>query len=67
MDDYISAGEIGEYLFCQRAWWLQLHGAKSSHPERLEHGASEHEARAEAVQQVEQGSQMGRRLPHHLL
>jgi CRISPR/Cas system-associated exonuclease Cas4 (RecB family) len=60
MDDYISASEIGEYLYCQRAWWLRVHGAKSSQVAVLEQGTVEHEVLAVAVEQVEQGSHMGR-------
>jgi CRISPR/Cas system-associated exonuclease Cas4 (RecB family) len=60
--DYISASEIGEYLYCQRAWWLRRRGKKSSKKAVLEAGTQQHEALAEAVEQVEQGSRAGRRL-----
>lgn len=60
MDDYISASEIGEYLFCHRAWWLRHHGAKTANVEILDQGASEHEVLTLAVAQVEQASQTGK-------
>jgi CRISPR/Cas system-associated exonuclease Cas4 (RecB family) len=62
MDEYISASEVGEYLFCERAWWMRQHGIETSKPEVLEQGTIEHEVLAEQVQQVERGSRFGQRL-----
>lgn len=62
MDDYISASEVSEYLYCQRAWWLRKEGVAHSKPEVLEAGTIEHEVLATQVQQVERGSRVGRQL-----
>jgi CRISPR/Cas system-associated exonuclease Cas4 (RecB family) len=62
MQDYISASEIGEYLYCQRAWWLRRRGVKSSKQTVLDAGTQQHEALAQAVEQVGRGSRSGRRL-----
>jgi len=39
----IRASEIGEYLFCKRAWWLRKQGMKSENRKALEAGTAEHE------------------------
>ena len=62
MEDYISASELGEYLYCQRAWWLRRRGAKAVEQDRLEQGTQQHEELAEVAQAVEAGSRAGRRL-----
>ncbi|MBZ0295879.1 MAG: hypothetical protein K8L99_25190 [Anaerolineae bacterium] len=43
--DYISASEVGEYFYCQRAWWYRLRGVKRTdqEQERLQAGAEHHE------------------------
>jgi hypothetical protein len=53
VDDYISASEIGEYLFCQRSWWLKLKRIQTSKPEVLKEGTVQHEVLVTQVQQVE--------------
>ena len=62
MEDYISASEIGEYLYCQRAWWLRRRGRTFSRSAVLDEGIEQHEMLAEAVGQVERGSRKGRQL-----
>jgi hypothetical protein len=59
MNNFISASEIGEYLFCHRAWWLRRHGGETTNVERLEQGAIEHEKLVLAVAQVEQATHTG--------
>jgi len=39
---WIKASEIGEYLYCQRAWWLRLQGAASANVQELAEGARQH-------------------------
>jgi hypothetical protein len=38
----VRASEIGAYLYCQRAWWFQRQGYKSSHQADMETGAEMH-------------------------
>jgi CRISPR/Cas system-associated exonuclease Cas4 (RecB family) len=46
MPRVIRASEIGEYLFCKRAWWLRAQGMESENRKALEAGSAEHEALA---------------------
>lgn len=40
---YIRASEIGEYLFCERAWWLhQVRGLEPQGRERRARGVELH-------------------------
>ena len=45
----IRASEIGEYLFCKRAWWLRTQGMESEHRKALAAGTAEHEELARRV------------------
>jgi CRISPR/Cas system-associated exonuclease Cas4 (RecB family) len=45
----IRASEIGEYLFCKRAWWLRAQGMESENRKALDAGTAEHEDLARRV------------------
>ena len=45
----IRASEIGEYLFCKRAWWLRSQGMESENRKALDAGSAEHEDLARRV------------------
>jgi CRISPR/Cas system-associated exonuclease Cas4 (RecB family) len=49
MPRVIRASEIGEYLFCKRAWWLRSQGMESENRKALEAGSAEHEDMARRV------------------
>jgi len=39
----VRASELGEYLYCRRAWWLhQVRGYASSEGQRLAEGTAAH-------------------------
>lgn len=42
-DRIIRASEIGQYIFCARAWWLgAVEGLPSAHREKMDAGESAH-------------------------
>lgn len=42
-DRIIRASEIGQYLFCARAWWLgSVEGMPSAHREEMDAGENAH-------------------------
>ena len=46
MSDYkvIHASEIGEYVYCNHAWWLRrVHGRTSHHVAKMAVGTAHHE------------------------
>jgi len=46
----IRASEIGEYVFCHRAWWLhQIQGVESTNRELMSAGTRHHQAHGHAV------------------
>lgn len=50
----IRASEIGEYVFCHRAWWLhRVQGLESAQRAQMEHGIAEHSEHGRAVQRAD--------------
>lgn len=45
----IRASEIGEYLYCQRAWWYASQGYQSNNRLELEGGGAFHRKHAHLV------------------
>lgn len=39
---WIKASELGEYLYCQRAWWYRLQGIASRNVQELWQGTTDH-------------------------
>jgi CRISPR/Cas system-associated exonuclease Cas4 (RecB family) len=63
MDEaFISASEIGEYLFCQRAWWYRLHGFVNTQRAALDKGTVAHEQLAQDVQAIAHGNRLVQKL-----
>lgn len=61
-DDYISASELNEYLYCRRAWWYRRSGVESAAVTRLDAGTDSHDDLAAAVSESAQTSRLGRRM-----
>ena len=50
----LRASEIGEYVFCHRAWWLdRVLGVESAHREQMDTGVAQHAAHGRAVQRAD--------------
>ncbi|MFN3741577.1 MAG: hypothetical protein ACK4VW_02760 [Anaerolineales bacterium] len=48
----IRASEIGEYLYCRRAWWYRQKGYTSENQQELESGQAFHRKHARLVWQM---------------
>lgn len=49
-DDIIRASELGEYVYCARAWWLQrVQGVPSHNVAALHSGQQAHDRHGRAV------------------
>lgn len=59
-DDYITASEIAEYVYCHRAWWLRLTGYKNENQEALSQGSEEHTQYSRQVDVVTRLERLGR-------
>lgn len=59
-DQIIRASEIGEYIYCQRAWWLKrFAGYTSENVHELQLGTTHHEAHGKTVERAGQASRLG--------
>jgi CRISPR/Cas system-associated exonuclease Cas4 (RecB family) len=49
-DDIIRASEIGEYVHCERAWWLgRVQGVENANRAVMEAGTERHRAHGQRV------------------
>ncbi len=50
---WIRASEIGEYVYCNRAWWLkQVGGKKSAHVRQLKAGQHHHYQHGNQIRKI---------------
>ena len=59
-NDYITASEIAEYVYCNRAWWLRLAGYKNENQEVLDQGSESHTQYSQQVNAVTRLERLGR-------
>jgi hypothetical protein len=49
-DDVIRASEVGEYVHCNRAWWLgHVQGVENANRAVMEAGTAQHQAHGQRV------------------
>ncbi len=46
---YVTASEIGDFVYCKRAWWLRFNNLLPAHTEQMIKGASAHNALAQEL------------------
>jgi CRISPR/Cas system-associated exonuclease Cas4 (RecB family) len=50
----IRASEIGEYLYCHRAWWLgRVKGVENANREQMDAGVVRHRAHGQIVRRAQ--------------
>ncbi len=58
-EQWIRASELGEYLYCQRAWWLRRElGIESQNVRELQAGQQYHNAHGRLVRRAQYGRQL---------
>ncbi len=58
---YVTASEIGEFIYCRNCWWKQTHGLLEKNEEMIE-GSKLHEEILTTINSVETDSDLGKRL-----
>ncbi len=48
-ENLIRASEIGNYLYCQRAWWYQENGTEPADTSEIARGVLSHERHANSL------------------
>ena len=51
-EPWVAASELGEWAYCERAWWYGWRRIASGNTAALDRGTASHEASARAVQAV---------------
>ncbi|MBI5668039.1 MAG: hypothetical protein HZC41_08515 [Chloroflexi bacterium] len=51
-NNHISASEVAEFVYCQRAWWYRIRGFESSQQAVMELGAEQHQQLGRQVQWI---------------
>ena len=46
---YITASEIGDYIYCPRGWWLRLNGFIVGSADKMMEGTHNHERVADSL------------------
>lgn len=58
--DVITASEIGDYLYCQRAWWYAHHAAPALSAPALRRGTLAHRRIGHRLRSGERATRRGR-------
>ncbi|HSW97340.1 MAG TPA: OadG family protein [Candidatus Saccharimonadales bacterium] len=57
-DEYVTAGEIGDYIFCKRGWWLKCNNMLPDSSPRMDAGIQSHESVAKQLQHNKQNTKI---------
>ncbi len=49
---FVKASEIGTYVYCQRAWWYQVHGYRPENQADLARGKDDHAQHSNVVASI---------------
>ena len=47
---YVSASEIGEFVYCKRAWWLRFNGVTTTPSPAMTQGTAKHNLLVSALE-----------------
>ncbi len=50
---YVTASEIGEFVYCPRAWWLRLNNKSASDTFALDEGRRQHDVLARELKRAD--------------